>query len=283
MRNLLLDVFDVGWAGWQDAVIILLVVFIVLMIAFCVTFMLVNNSKNTAKSMARQVAWYEKRIEIKRRELEVEKARSVEALNESRKQLREKEIQALAAEFEAEKAKKALLEKEEEVKQAIFTAEMTKKELAEYQKREKTNVPEDFVINTVTEKVLKASEYKMRTEFSDCLIPVSITPVATDLVIKHISKKQDITNSSTSNGKETYKVEGKTFAIVSESNGIVKVTFKCGPAYASKLIKYAKPYITSSKFPQGIIWFTFEGQHGSSMELICQMIDISYRIAKLGY
>jgi len=167
-----------------------------------------------------------------------------------------------------------------------MNVEMTKKQLAEYQKREGTQVSEDIAINALTDKTLAESKRVMEA-YIDCKIPKGSKLSFTVADVKsYISKKQGITFAEGKGQAPTnYKVEKKTLALVyALPNGKVRVTFKCGPAYGAKLCKYLKQNVSNAKFPYGLTWFTVSNETAAcSLELVEQLIDISYKIAKLGY
>lgn len=287
--NLHADIFNANWANWQDIAFIAIIILIAAFLLFIIIFAILRNSRaeTDGRRMAKRILWYEQQIEAKRQTLEYEKAKSQAELEESRKELAEKETAAAAAESRTAVAREQLYIREQEIRRLLETVEMTKIELAEYQKREGTNVPEDIAINALTEKTLAESELAMIPGLYDCKIPSGINFNFTlKDITDYIAMKPKITvNEGVGQKPSNYKVEDKTFAFVTAlSNGKMRMTFKCGPSYGAKLIKHLNQNVSAAKFPYGLIWFTVTNETGvCSLELVKQLLDISYKIARLGY
>lgn len=284
--NLFTDLFGAGWEQWQDILFIALIAFIAACLIFIIILLILKKSQDGGH-IAQRVERYEKRIEAKREKLESKNAVSQAELERNRKELAEKEREAAEAEAKAAKARQEYLAKEEELKKLIENVEMSKKELAEYQKREGTHVPEDVAVNVLTDKTLAKSALQPDPQFHDCKIPLgkSLNFTGKD-VADYISGKHKITYTDAMGHKPAnYKIEDKTFAFVyALENDKVRVTFKCGPAYGAKLCKYLGNNVSNAKFPYGLLWFTVSNENAPcSLELIKQLIDISYKIAGLGY
>ncbi|MCL2521848.1 MAG: MmcQ/YjbR family DNA-binding protein [Erysipelotrichales bacterium] len=143
-------------------------------------------------------------------------------------------------------------------------------------------------INKVTAETLNKSVFAMDAAYKDCKIPLAENNeyILTD-IDRYISSKINIIKTEATGKKPTsYKIKGKkSFALLIDlGNGRFKLTVKCGPAYGVKLLEYFKNIVEQSKFPYGVIWFTVSNEvKQPSLELIKQMIDISYEIAKIGY
>ena len=288
MKPMILDIFNLGWETWQDVTALIAIIFAGLLIIFLIIFLIANFGRKNAdeKRLAKQIAWYDEQIALQKQSLEEEKAKNDKELKASREMLAAKEREAAAAEKAATRAQTDLEKKEAEVKKAIEQAEMTKIELAAFQKREKTNVPEDYALNVLTNRVIDSSPLTMRTDLKDIKIPLGKTfEYTVKEVIAYVSKKQNITVEEASGKKpNNYKVAGKTYAMLSDTGeGGFKLVFKCGPSYGSKLIANNNDFVSHSKFPYGLLWFQVDSNKNCSLELIKLLIDISYRIAKLGY
>ncbi|MCL2817863.1 MAG: hypothetical protein FWD39_05720 [Clostridiales bacterium] len=283
------DIFNANWAQWQDTLFILLIVVIAALFLFIVAFLFLSNSRMEAdgRRMAKRIAWYERQVLAKRHALEAEKAKSASELAWRRSVLKEKEAAAKKAAAAAEKARKQLQEHENHIKELLKTTEISKKELAEYQKREGTNVYEDIVVNIITEKTLEESKLIMDPGYADVKIPQSVTfDFAVKDITDYIAKKPKITFTEGAGHKPaSYKVEDKTLALVyTLDGGKMKVTFKCGPAYGTRLCKHLPDNVSVAKFPYGLLWFTVTNEDAEcSLELMKLLLDISYKIAKLGY
>ncbi|MCL2522495.1 MAG: MmcQ/YjbR family DNA-binding protein [Erysipelotrichales bacterium] len=144
------------------------------------------------------------------------------------------------------------------------------------------------VVNKVTEETLSKSILAVDPAYKDCKVPLAKTNTFTIADIdNYISDKKNIEKVSASGKKPTsFKVKGgKSFCLLFDlGDGKYKVTLKCGPAYGAKLCEYFKDLVTVSKFPYGIIWFSVSNETKQpSLELIKQMVDISYEIAKIGH
>jgi len=142
-------------------------------------------------------------------------------------------------------------------------------------------------VNKLTEETLTNSTFKMDPFYKDCKIPLTVTKeFSIEEIDQYICNKKNITKVEASGKKPTsFKVKGgKSFALLFDlGNGKYKITIKCGPAYGAKLVEYFKDTVIVSKFPYGIIWFTITNENkDASLELIKQLIDISYGIAKIG-
>ena len=283
MKNLLCA-FDTGWETWQHITFYALIAVAGVFFFYIMLFLFLRNTR-MAKS-GRRLAWHEKQMDVKRQSLEAEKSLTKAELEQKRNELKEKEDAIKAAEDKAKAAREQLLRNEQEIQRLIMNAEMTKKELADYQKREGTNVSEDIAINTLTDKTLLQSKIVMDV-LPDCKIPKGKTMAFTvKNVTDYIEKMQNITfDPGVGQKPANYKVEKKTLALVySLPNGKVRVTFKCGPVYAAKLCKHLAKNVSVAKFPYGLTWFTVSNETAPcSLELIQQLLDIAYRIAKLGY
>jgi len=143
-------------------------------------------------------------------------------------------------------------------------------------------------INKVTEEVLNKSAYAMNASYTDCKIPASENLEYSLIDIdRYITNKINIIKTEASGKKPTsYKIRGKkSFALLIDlGEGKFKITLKCGPAYGARLKEYFKDVVTQSKFPYGFLWFTVSNEVDQpSLELIKQMVDISYELAKIGY
>jgi hypothetical protein len=283
-----MDIFNANWELWQDILFIVLVALVTIGVIYIVVLLLLSNSRMEAdgRRMAKRMAWYERQIEMRRKTLEVEKAHSKAELDESRKELAEKEAAAAEAETKAAKARAELLEQERKIRILLETAEMSKKELSEYQKREGTNVSEDIAVNALTDKAIAESGLETDSRYTDVKLPLGRTFAFTaqDVAV-YISKKPNIAfTEGTGLKPANFKVGDKTLALVyALPGGKVRVTFKCGPAYGAKLSSTLKN-VSTAKFPYGLLWFTVSNETAPcSLELIQQVIDISYKIARLGY
>ncbi|MCL2522039.1 MAG: MmcQ/YjbR family DNA-binding protein [Erysipelotrichales bacterium] len=149
------------------------------------------------------------------------------------------------------------------------------------------NILEDAV-NKSTEKTLNGSALVMDAFYKECKIPLTVTKeFSIEDIDQYICNKKNITKVEASGKKPTsFKIKGgKSFALLFDlGDGKYKLTFKCGPAYGAKLVEYFKDTVYVSKFPYGIIWFTISNENkNTSLELIKQVIDISYEIAKIGH
>lgn len=293
--NLLADIFGANWESWQDILIIAFIILAVGLLFYGIAFLLVNNGRmeDDGKRMAKRVAWYEKQLEIKRKALELEKDKGEQELEQSRKELKEKQDAANEAETKAILTRQQVFMKKKELQELLGNLETTQKELSEYQKRDGTVVPVDVAVNCVTESTLDKSELPMDTAFADCKIPKgeTLTFTAADIT-NYIHKKANITfTEAVGKRAASFKFEdkgnktSKAFVLISDlSGGKIRLTFKCGPDYAAKLCKHLKNNISVSSYPSGLIWFTLNNEKAPcSLELIKLLIDISYRIAKIGY
>lgn len=293
--NLLADIFNANWEAWQDIAFILLIVLAVGLLFFGIAFLLISNSRMEAdgRRMAKRKAWYEKQLETKRRALELEKEQGEQELDESRKELEEKRKAAAEAEAKAKETREQLIRKKQELSELLNNLETTQEELAEYLKRDGTIVPTDVVVNISTEKVLSVSGLPMNPAYTDCKIPTGTT---FDFTVKditdYIHKKPNISfTAAVGKRPASFKFEdkanktSKSFALVSDmGGGIFRITFKCGPDYGMKLCKHLMGSVNVSKYPSGLVWFTVNNEKSPcSLEFIKLLIDISYRIAKIGY
>ncbi|MCL2522331.1 MAG: MmcQ/YjbR family DNA-binding protein [Erysipelotrichales bacterium] len=143
-------------------------------------------------------------------------------------------------------------------------------------------------INKVTEETLNKSLLTMDPKFSDFKIPLGETiAFSIEEIDKYIANKKNFEKVEASGKKPTsYKINGgKSFTLLIDlGNGKYKIILKCGPAYGAKLIEYFDQTVSTSKFPYGIIWFSVTNEiKQPSLELIKQLIDISYEIAKIGH
>ena len=280
----LLSAINSNWESWQNVVFFVLVAVAGIFLCYILVFLFIGNTR-MAKS-GRKLAWHEKQMDVKRQSLETEKTYSKAELEKTRKELKEKEDAIKDAEVKAKAAREQLLRSEQAIQNLIMNAEVTKKELAVYQKREGTQVSEDIAINALTDKTLLQSKFAMEA-LPDCKIPKGKTMSFTvKNITDYIEKMQDITSEPGVGQKPTtYKVSKMTLALVySLPNGKMRVTFKCGPAYAAKLCKHLERNISVAKFPYGLMWFTVSNENAPcSLELVQHLLDISYRIAKLGY
>ena len=283
MKNLL-GAFNSNWESWQNIVFIALIVLAGIFFFYIMAFLFIGNAR-MAKG-GRRLAWHEKQMDVKRKTLETENSFSKGELEHTRKEIKDKEDAIKETETRAKEAREQLLRSEQEIQKLLMGAEMTKKELAVYQKREGTNVSEDIAVNVLTNKTLLQSKFAME-DFQDCKIPKGKTIQFTaKQVTDYIEKMQDITvDRGVGSKPSNYKVSKMTLAFVyALPDGKVRVTFKCGPAYGTKLCKYLRQNISVAKFPYGLTWFTVSNETvPCSLELVQQLIDISYRIAKLGY
>jgi len=279
------DLFNANWSRWQNVVFILLIIFVSLMIIFLIVFVVINKvkSENEAERIAKKIELYEKELEAKRLTLEHDNQLKKTELDKTLDILKEKEAETSQAEMKADSIRLKLAEKEAEIKKLLATAEMTKKELANYQKREGTNVSEDVAVNAITERTITNSKRKMDAN----QIPLTETEDFTFFDIDSYLKAKEKTLVSESTGKKpfNYKIENRTYALlIDQGDGKIKLTFKCGPAYGSQLKSYLPDNVSESKFPYGLLWFTVTNEtKPCSLELIKQLVDISYAIAKLGY
>ena len=283
MKNLL-AAFNSNWESWQMAVFVALIVIAGIFFFYIMVFLFIGNAR-MAKS-GRRLAWHEQQMNVKRKTLETESTFSKAELEHKRKEVKEKEEAIKETETRAKAEREQLLRNEQEIQKLLMNAEMTKKELAVYQKREGTNVSEDIAINVLTNKTLLESKLQM-DDFQDCKIPKGKTmQLNVKQVTDYIEKMSDITVERGVGLKPSnYKVSKMTLALVyALPDGKVRVTFKCGPAYGAKLCKYLGRNISVAKFPYGLTWFTVSNETAPcSLELVEQLVDISYRIAKLGY
>lgn len=286
--NLLAGIFYAHWVLWQDIVFIAgLAAFAVLIFSILV-FLVLNNARmeSDGRRAAKRVAWYEQRIEIERKALEAEEERARLELEHSRKELSEKREAADQAETAAILARQKIFLIEQELKKLFAQNEMNKKELAEYQKREGTYVPEDVVINILTERVINESLYDMDANYTDCKIPRAMAAAyKIQDIAEYIGRKPDV-EVFEGKGKSParYKVNGKSFAFLYNTGKGISVSLKCGMDYGTKLTNHLKGAVNNAKFPYGLIWYSVTNEsRPCPLELIQLLIDISYRIAKLGY
>jgi len=143
-------------------------------------------------------------------------------------------------------------------------------------------------VNKATEEALNISSLTMDATYKDCKVPLEKTVDFSIYDIdQYISSKKNIEKVVASGKKPTsFKIKGgKSFCLLIDlGENKFKITLKCGPAYGTKLCEYFKDTVTVSKFPYGIIWFSVSNEAKQpSLELIKQMIDISYEIAKIGH
>jgi len=143
-------------------------------------------------------------------------------------------------------------------------------------------------INKVTEETLHRSILEMDAKYNDCKIPLGKSfDFSIDEIDQYIASKKNFEKVEASGKKPTsYKIkDGKSFTLLIDlGNGKYKITLKCGPAYGAKLMEHFKDAVSVSKFPYGFIWFSVSNEiKEPSLELIKQLIDISYEIAKIGH
>lgn len=293
--ELLADIFNANWETWQDYVFIILVSLAAVFLFFGLTFILVSNARSEAdgKRMAKRVAWYEKQLKVKRRALEMEKEKGEQKLEESRRELEERRKEANDAETKANSTRQQIRQKRQELSELLGNLETTQKELAEYQKRDGTVVPVDVAVNCLTDSLLQKSELPMDSSYSDCRIPKGETfAYALSELTEYLHKKPSISyTAGTGKRPASFKYEsknaktGKTFALVSDlGSDKFRMTLKCGPDYGSKLCKHLKNNVQVSAYPSGLLWFTVSNEKNPcSLELAKLLIDISYRIARLGF
>ena len=287
--DLLLTIVFKNWDLWQEIVLLgLLVVMVALLLYLVITGITrgIADGPEDQKRKAKQIERYERELQERRAVLEKEKSEVESELNESRQVIEEKKRETEEAEASAAAVKIELQKREEEMRIMLESTDMTKKELAEYQKRAKTFVAEDFIINTLTNKVLLESQLPMRDDADDCKVPKDITMDYTrDEVFKYLEKKDKaVLQDSAGKRCEVFKINGTTFAMLfpADAEGHMRMTFKCGPGYGTKLsAKYCKNAIEKAKFPYGLLWFS--ANNTASLEVIKQLADISYRLAALGY
>ena len=285
MKTLILSqLFGYDWDAWQVALIIVLLVLAFLLVLFILLFqMLKNKRKNKAQEL--------KEVVEHQHQLNADIAKQ-EAKNAALRKEIEKEQQRLEDKLRAQEELEASKEnkKHELVKQAgiiqnlLVSAKMTKKELDEYQREQKMFVPEDLIINEITNMVLSNSPYEMNESITDCTVVKDVTKTYTDeQVIKYLESKDDV-SSGGSGRYDVYKNVGNTFAMLFTNKETKKlcITLKCGPTYASKIETiYNSKKLCKAKFPYGLLWYTVESS--VSFEMLKQLIDISYSIAGLGY
>ena len=221
-------------------------------------------------------------------DIKIEKMRnkfqeSESALNESRKRINEKKLEVEEAERKRLEAEEEMKRRELEIKELLETSEMTRIELKNWQKKAKTFVSEDFIINTLTEQVLSKSNLEMRSDITECRVPKDIThKYSYNDVLEYLNNKKKVEFQD--NQGKVFKVNGTTLAFLYQVNDKdeMRVTIKCGPNYAQKLVsKYSNKSVDKAKFPYGLLWF--DVNYDASFELVKQLIDISYRLASLGY
>lgn len=287
MIRLLGDIFNANWSGWQDITFYVLAALIALLLLSIVIVLVTNRTQASGRQIAKRIGEYERQVEMKRKLLEIEKEKSSLELEHVRKELKEKAALMNGAETAALTARQQYSAKKQEIKKLLETVEMTKQELAEHQKREGTNIPEDIVVNALTDRMLASSSFEMDATFMDCKLPAEKTLNYTlNDVADYISKKSAITASDSDENKSVnYQIEDNTFAVLfGLPDNKIRLTFKCGPSYGAKLCKHLKYNVSKAKFPSGLLWFTVDNETvPCALERIKQMIDISYRIAGLGY
>lgn len=286
--DLLAGVFFEHWVLWQDIVFIAMLAAAAVLFFSILVFIVLNNARmeSDGRRAAKRVAWYEQRIALERKALEAEEEKARLELEQSRKELSEKREAADEAETAAVAARQKIFFIEQELKKLFEQNEMNKRELAEYQKREGTYVPEDVVINILTERVINESRYDMDAAFTDCKIPRRMAAAYNmDTVKEYIAKKPDV-EVFEGKGKTParYKVNGKVFAFVYGTEKGISISYKCGTDYGAKLTNHLKGIVANAKFPYGLIWYSVSNETlACPLELMQLLIDISYRIAKLGY
>jgi len=286
-KYLFFDIFGANWDSWQDFAFIAMIAFAALLLLFIVIFVILKNPRmdEDSKRIIRRVEHQEKEIEAKRKVLVFERAKHETKLEENFAKIKEREEAAEEAAAATDEMRVTLRKKEQEIEALLKTAEMTKRELAEYQKREGTQVSEDVAVNALTERVISESKLEADSRFQDCKIPAGRNLVTFDNLVEYISDKAEVTFAEAVGQKPAnYKVDGRTFALLYKVGNHVKMTFKCGPAYGSKLCKYLPQNVSASKFPYGLLWFTVSNEYAvCSREIFRQLVDISYKIAKFGY
>ena len=143
-------------------------------------------------------------------------------------------------------------------------------------------------INKATEDTLNKSKLSMDPLYLDLKVPLAENNeyIIAD-INRYITNKINVIKNTKEGMRPTsYKVKGKkAFALLADvKDGNFKLTLKCGPAYGAKLCEIFPDTVTQAKFPYGLIWFTVINEKKQpSLELIKQMIDISYEIAKIGF
>lgn len=288
--NILAGLFYEHWALGQDVVFIIALVVLALLFFSIITFLILNNARmeTSGRRTAKRIKWYEKQIELERLALEAEEEAVKLELEQSRRELDEKRKEAEQAEKQANETRKKMSETEEELRKLFEQNEMTKSELAKYRKREGTYVPEDVVVNILTEKVISESIFVMDEVYAkSCKVPKSVARIyGSQEIAEYISGKPGVEMFSAVGKKPArYKINGKLFAFVYFlDNDKIRISFKCGPDYGSKLAYFFPGIVSKAKFPYDLIWYSVTNESKPCrLELIKLLLDISYRIAKLGY
>ena len=289
MTNLMAAIFDVKWESWQDIVVIFLIVGIALVVILLLISVIVkgvSSGEMEKRRRAKQIERYETECATRKEELSKEKNEIEGQLGVNRQRILDKEHEAQAAEAEAEKVRAEIKAREDVIRVLLESANMTKKQLSEHMLKTDAIVSEDFIINTLTSKVIAESLIVMDENVEDDKVPKDITiQYSAAEVIKYLKNKNKVTFQDNPGKRcDVFKVNGTTFALLypATDKGKIRLTIKCGPNYGNKLAsKYLLASVEKSKFPYGLLWFSVNGT--ASFEVIKLLIDISYSLAKLGY
>ena len=286
MKNILsFALFGYEWGFWQEALLIFLMVAVVLLIIFIPVFLVLKEKRKSKVQEYREASEYKHKTNAILAVSEAENEVLREELEKERQRLDDKRREEAELAAMTEQRKQELKDQGEIIKNLLASAAMTKAQLEAYQKQENMIVPEDLIINTVTEMALSKSDYEMSHYVADCPIVKDETfSYTSDEIAEYIGAKKDARISGTAHCK-VFKVEGNTFAMFypsSESGGKMRVTLKCGPTYGSKLeTVYTAGAVTKAKFPYGLLWYTVD--ETASLEMVKLLVTISYTIATLGY
>jgi len=251
-----------------------------------------------------------KRIIAENKEAQAEIKRSAKEIDAQAKR-------AQKSENEYELMRSELMQQGLREDEAKEVAGMTLQQLFDLKIKEMNDVSADFIINAITRRVLIDSEFEHRADVKDFKVPVNLTTKFTakdvekylmsldEVTLGQTKKKPAAAKKKTASAKassdtvnikvdrqeekkpasETYKVGGKSFALLAaKDGGKFKLTVKCGPYYGQRLSQLYPDFFGKAKFPYGMIWFAVEkSDEDCSFELVKLLISISYYIAKAGY
>jgi len=278
------SLFNDTWALWQNILVFVLLMVVAFFLVFIIIMLLVQFT--AGRIVKRRIEREKREVQKELDLLALQSNTTQEELKKAKEKLEEEQRKAKEAEELALQTRKEIEAKEKELEELLIVNEMEKKELVIYQKVHGTNVAEDIVVNIITDNTLKKSRFAMDPSY-EFRVPVGeVFSFNAEDIRKYIKSKPKVEISlGTGQKPDTYKVSGKTFAFLySLETGHYKVSFKCGPKYGHQLSSVFTNNVAKTKFPYGLLWFMVSNETlDCSLELIKQLIDISYKIASLGY
>lgn len=76
---------------------------------------------------------------------------------------------------------------------------------------------------------------------------------------------------------------GRTYLLLTDRDGLVSITFKCGRNLADKLVANTNGVIAKAKFPSGVLWYDVTDISRISVPNLKHLIDLSHSLTNKGF